>query len=323
MTRLIAPAMLALVLGACDSHAPSETAEFRVVEQINNMPNFPLLSNDAPPPILVPTTGTLVRDGQCLFLDGPQGRALILWRAGSRLGQEGDALVVREGPTAARDPAPTLVVGNEITGAGGVQTLTREQISRIAEPDPPESCGLRVVPLSMIEPGRPRTYQVDPPRRAVAIASSPPPPPPPPPPSLTERAKEGGVPIVASTVVRGFANPRTALLAHLVDYYRDREGYRGLPICIDAVGAQFEVLKRRYPLLNAKDACEWRDGLVVRRDSGVTAMMLHAQVDCSGGACSGEGGYAIGNLGAASSAFRLVRRGNGWLIQKLGLEIIS
>lgn len=325
--RLIAPAMLAFALGACDSQLANETTEFRVVEQTKDVPLFPLLSKDVPPPILVPTTGTLVRDGQCLFLDGPRGRALILWRAGSRLGQEGDALVVREGPTAARDPAPALVVGSEITGAGGVQTLTREQISRIAEPDPPESCGLRVAPLSMIEPGRPRTYGVDSVPGAGSSAPPPPPPPPPrtPPASSLQRTRDPSVEDVGSPHrIPAVADPREALFAFLIPRYQRSDGHQGKAICLSDTGPELLArLEVRYRGLHPSEACGWREGGVILKKTGEAALFMFAKVDCHRTKCAAEGGATYGNVGGEGIGYRMLHRGDGWSIQETGVGWIS
>lgn len=253
--------------------------------------------------------GTLVREGPCIYLRNAGADHLIVW---------GDAVSVEDGDRGwsiiDRTTGERFDEGERIVGGGGEYPDDAAYLNSIVDPDPPSDCRGRAALLYDVR--RFTNMEVPP-------VVPPPPPPHPSPPSLNEQAKKDGIPIISSTVVRGYSDPQAAILAYLVDYYRDRDGFRGLHMCVDAKGTALEALKRRRSSLKPKDACEWRNGRVVLRENGETGMLIHARVDCAGGTCTGEGGYAVGNQGASTSAFRLVRRGDGWLLQKLGLERIS
>lgn len=122
----------------------------------------------------------------------------------------------------------------------------------------------------------------------------------------------------------GIADPREALFAHLISEYRKSHFHGSKTFCLtDAGGELIARLDRRFDRIGPDRACGWKEGGVILKSSGESALFLHAKVDCRGSECAAEGGATYGNLGGESSGYRLRRKRNGWTLQKTGLSVIS
>jgi len=148
------------------------------------------------------------------------------------------------------------------------------------------------------------------------------PPAPPPQPSFTEQASDPDLPVV-DTAELDVESPRAALLMPVVGAIRREPSGRGHPLCLaSSDGVPASMLS--HIGLRREGACGWSDGGVILRSSGEQAMFVHARLRCeSQNRCAGEGGLQAGNMGLESNAYRLRRRGGAWVIERLGLQVVS
>lgn len=159
---------------------------------------------------------------------------------------------------------------------------------------------------------------------SVAGSLPEPPPPAPPPPTLLDLASDPQVPVVDRTLMRGMAEPRAALLRLVVQAMRDEPHFGERPLCLENSDGVAPQLMGDLSLRRESE-CGWVDGVrVVLRSTGETAMFVHARVRCeSGTLCTGEGGRTMGNMGHESSGYRLRRTRDGWIVEHLGIQVMS
>jgi len=125
-------------------------------------------------------------------------------------------------------------------------------------------------------------------------------------------------------IVRNADGPREALFLHLIETYGANDQFGSRPICLlQLEPARVARIAERMDNVHREDGCEWEQGGVIFRSSGEPAMLMHAAVECSGRACSAEGGVTYGNLGAEGHGYRMRRTAEGWAIRKTGIMWIS
>ena len=261
-------------------------------------------------------TGTLNRDGNCLYLGLGESRALVLWA-------DADVRVAR------LDESDWLVnnyttgqrfrEGDMIRGGGGHYPENAD-LSQLTRDTVPEGCDGPAVQLYDAK-------KFDP-----ALPAGVPAPPPPPPPLAPWRS-----PLLDEAFTyeeNGFDGPRRfipavadaseAMFIYILQDYRADNSHKCLRDANDTLRAR---LSERFGTLYSGEACADRDGRIVLLANGEQAVSIHAQTDCSRigrlGYCAGAAGGIWANLGAQSQAYRLRRKGDGWEIQKLGIGVIS
>ena len=304
----------ALLLSACASTAPvPQPEEPTAAPDLAALPA--LLTDRAAVRMEALPSGTLTREGSCLYLQSSDGsRALILW---------GDADV----RVARLDPEGWLVnnyttgqrfrEGVTIRGGGGYYPADAD-LRSLTQAEVPSDCtgpAVQLYDVKRFDPANPNGI----------------PAPPPPPPrtepwrsSLLDRAFDpnAGEFAMERRTISGIADPREALFVHVLEAYRGDRNHKCLTDVDDALLAR---LSARFGTLYPGEACGDDRGRVVLRANNEGAMAIHAQVDCSGnrGFCAGAAGYVRANLGAEANAYRLRRKGDGWEIERLGIGVIS
>lgn len=298
--------VLSAVLGSAIIAACAETPTPSTDEPDRSLPVLPQDLRDVPR-MEAMLGGMLTRKGDCLYLDTGENEYLIIWSDDVRAAQLDDSdWMVNDYTTGQR-----FREGDMVRGGGGTQP-TDADLAAITEPDPPADCigpAVQFYDVRKYDPASPGGVPE-------------PPPPPPPGPSLIDMARNPDAPEGPSFTMPGVADPREALFLLLVREFRER-GPEPPVLCLRASGNLLARLQARYPALRSEDACHWQDGGVVSVDGGKRAMFLHAEVECEGDRCFAEGGATYGNLGAEANAYRLERRGDGWRIQQLGIQIMS
>ena len=307
----LAALTVSLLLVACATPAPEEAA---AVTEKSDLPV--LLRDRSPVRMEALVSGTLIRSGECLYLDGEGYRALILWGDENvqvaRL--DGDSWLVNNYTTSVR-----LREGDMIRGGGGFLPQDGD-LSRWTDDAVPASCTGQAVQMYEVRRYDPSTPD-----------GAPPPPPPPPPAPSRSRLLDDAFAYKPS----GYVGPRTlipktadaleAMFAFVLSDYSANDGpHKCLVGADDALRTRLEA---KHGTLYPTNACAWNEGGVVLERNGEKAHFIHAQVDCSRtselGFCAGMGGATYGNLGAHANGYRLRRKGDGWEIEAIGIGVIS
>ena len=262
-------------------------------------------------------TGTLTRQGECLYLAGEGYRALILWGDAdvqvARL--DTDGWLVNNYTTSVR-----LREGDAIRGAGGFLPEDAD-LSQRTDQRIPASCGGQAVQLYDVRRNDPSV-----PSR-VPSPQSPPPPPPAPwrSPLLGDAfAYDSSGFAGPRRIIPATGDPREALFVYVLQDMRADRNHKCLSETDDALRVR---LSTDFGPLYAGDECEERKGRIVLKENGEQAVSIYAQTDCSRlgrlGFCAGAAGAIWANLGAQSQGYRLRAKQGGWEIELLGIGAIS
>ena len=247
-------------------------------------------------------SGTLTRRGECLYLGTGEDAPLIVWGDDVRAARlDEDDWLVNDYTTGLR-----FREGDMIQGGGGAYPVNAD-LSVIADPAPPASCGTNAVQLYDVKRMNP-----------------PPPPPPPPPPH--DRA-EG----LAGTPVEPLSRPDVveALFRH--QFANNASGAQRdiAAVCLEVAGgdppAQFLTrFAATAPRALPASACEFRGVRYVVKASGEPAIVhFVSSLACTGDVCEARGGYREANLSASVNRYRLEKRGLRWQVVADMIEVIS
>ena len=257
-------------------------------------------------------SGTLTRRGPCLYLDTGAQADLILWSDDVKAGRlDGTDWLVNDATTNQR-----FREGDFLQGGGGHLPETADLEALTPEEIPFECENGSAIQFHSVR-------KIAKPPRGDGPPD--PPPPPPAPPSIIDQVKDAPPDLnFPKVTVAGMSDPREAMFAHLIGEYRSNDHHGPKTICLtDAPDALVARLDRRFGRIENDRACGWKDGGVILKASGESALFIHAKVDCSGRECAAEGGATYGNLGGEGNGYRMRRKGDGWTLQKTGLGWIS
>ena len=305
MTRLFtlsAAALLATAISACTAAPPERTDATN--PDIAGLPVI-LMQRDDALAMEALVSGSLVREGPCIYLHTGARRELIVWGDDVRAGKlDGDGWLVTDYTTNER-----FLPGDMLQGGGGAYPEDAD-LALIADPAPPAECAGPAVQL----------YDVH--RIGDSPLRTPPGPPPPPPPPGAGLA---GSPVAPSTR----PDVLEALFRHQFANNASGQQKKAGGYCLEVAGTDPDAafLSRfagTNPTVYPASDCTFDDVQYTLRATGQPAIVhFVSALSCSATACEARGGYREGNLSSSVNRYRLEYRGGRWQVVQDVMEAIS